>query len=533
MKNKFVMTRFMGLGILLWTHSTSSLAQSLVHDDGFATNGVLHLPLGGPTSHTNLGVTMLVQPDGKIVFSGVYESNGTYSSILVRRNADGTADNTFDGDGIRIDDFATDFSYFYEIALQSDNKIVAVGSMGSGPSQNTLVARYNPNGTLDNSFGTSGFVNLNVSGYDEYAANVDIQSDGKILVGGNTTGGINGDDFVVLRLNTNGSLDTTFNTTGFLVADIAGEMDNILCSALQPDGKLLVGGFTYDSVSDEDFLLFRLNADGSFDNSFGSSGIVQTQVGSTFDELWDMALQDDGKILATGLVTKIVGGNEYMDFVLVRYNADGSLDNSFDTDGIALTPFGPTSQSSQDAAYTLAIDANDKILVAGSVTIGGQENFAMVRYNTDGSIDATFDTDGYFTEDMGSDQEVIFQMGIQSDGKILAMGSFADGGDSDFLLVRYQLGGFASVNSLEDPLTSIHAVPNPTTGVFQVSIPAEQNLRKLEIWNAAGQRIRQSDAAESSTYWVDLTSEEDGIYVIRAVFEQGVVTTKVIKGASH
>ncbi len=531
MKKILLKAHLLSFGFLLFGLMPDANAQPLLHDNGFATNGVLQMQVGGPSSYSNLGLTMVVQPDDKIVFSGVYESNGVYNAILVRRNHDGTADNSFDSDGIRIDDFVTGADcFYYDIALQSDNKIIAAGAIGTGTTQNILVARYNTDGTLDPSFGSGGFIYPNLSGDDEFINTVEIQSDGKIVLGGTTLGTTTSEDLFFARLNTDGTLDNTFNTTGVLIADLANEADEILCSALQADGKILFGGYTYvDDIIHEDFLLVRLNADGSMDNSFGTNGIVQTPIGSYYDEILDLAIQDDGKILATGYASTTFGATDFLDFALVRYNMDGSLDNSFDSDGIVMTYFGANSASSQDISATLAIDSDGKIIVAGSIDNLSQVDFAMVRYNEDGSIDLTFDSDGFFSEDMGSAYAAIFQIALQADGKILALGSFETSLGDDFILARFQMGGVASVEEKSDINQFINVVPNPTNGRFKLNSLRNESIQKVEIWNASGQLIFEQNVMGVKDYSIDLIDQNDGIYLVRVTSDTDVYFTKVVK----
>jgi uncharacterized delta-60 repeat protein len=532
MKQVLFKSHVLSFGILFTGLTEASYAQPLLHDNSFAANGVLQLPVGEPTSHLNVGITMLIQPDGKIVFSGVYESDGAYHGIVLRRNSDGSADNSFDFDGIRTDEFIAGAEcYFFDIALQADNKIVAAGYIQVGTTQNILVARYNTDGSLDNTFGTGGFISSNISGGDEFVNTVEVQSNGKIVLGGSTFwGGATGDNLLFVRLNANGSLDNTFNSTGLLVTDMAGDSDFILCSALQADGKMLFGGYTYvDFTNDEDFLLVRLNDDGTFDTSFGSTGIVLTPIGSSYDEIWDLALQDDGKIVAAGYATKEIGVDEhYLDFALARFNANGTLDNSFDLDGIVVTHFGTSSDVSEDLSGTLVIDSEGKIIVAGSITTGGIEDFAMIRYNTNGSIDLTFDSDGFYTEDMGSDHDAIFQMELQQDGKVIALGSIETSSGSDFILARYQIGELASISAGDDvPMFEIF--PNPTNGIFGLSSVSNQPIQKIEIWNSSGQIVFEKDLMGAINSSVDLSSEQNGLYLVRVICEADVYVCRLLK----
>ena len=170
-------------------------------------------------------------------------------------------------------------------------------------------------------------------------------------------------------------------------------------------------------------------AAGDLDTSFDSDGKVTTEVGSTDDFARSVAIQSDGKIVAAGFSSN---GSDW-DFALVRYNTDGSLDTSFDTDGKVTTAIG----SGDDHAVSVAIQSDGKIVAAGYSDNGSDNDFALVRYNTDGSLDASFDGDGKVTTAIGSDWDQAYSVAIQSDGKIVAAGYSYNGSNWDFALARY------------------------------------------------------------------------------------------------
>ncbi|MGA9109772.1 MAG: delta-60 repeat domain-containing protein, partial [Smithella sp.] len=172
---------------------------------------------------------------------------------------------------------------------------------------------------------------------------------------------------------------------------------------------------------------------GSLDTTFGTGGIVTTPIGSYDAYAYALAIQSDGRIVVSGYSSN---GSNY-DFALVRYNTDGSLDTTFGTGGIVITPMG----SGYDIAYALAIQSDGRILAAGNSYNGSNYNFALVRYNTNGSLDTTFGTGGIVTTSIGTGDSEALALGIQSDGNILAAGKSPDGSNNDFALVRYNTNG--------------------------------------------------------------------------------------------
>ena len=312
-------------------------------------------------------------------------------------------------------------------ALQRDGKIVVAGQDDSYNTDPIALARYNADGSLDTSFGNGGRVTTIVRRYDS-AHGIAIQADGRIVVAGEAC--IYGPicDFVVVRYAPNGSLDTSFDGDGIKIIDMGGAYDTANDLAIQPDGKIVIVGASGTSYTARNyaFAVVRLNSDGSFDTSFDGDGKVITSLGSFSDfGAAAVALQPDGKIIAAGQSGS--GNSASADFALVRYNSDGSLDASFDGDGKVFTDLG----NSYDGAADVAVQADGKIVATG----GYNSRLAVVRYNTNGSLDASFDGDGIVTGYGG------YCVAIQSNGKIVVAGGGGGGHGRDFLLERLNPNG--------------------------------------------------------------------------------------------
>ncbi|MFF7892429.1 hypothetical protein ACFZDI_11025 [Streptomyces sp. NPDC007907] len=340
---------------------------------------------------------------------------------VARYNTDGSLDTTFGTGGTVITDFGDDAAAF-DVALQSDGKIIAVGRSGVNTYHDFALARYNPDGSLDTTFGTGGTVTTNFEGDeqgdpwdgDDEANGVALQPDGKIVVVGGGAPGV-GAEFALARYNTDGSLDTTFGTGGTVTSGFGVAFG----VALQPDGKIVaVGVFS----SQGGFALARYNSDGSLDTTFGTDGKATADFGSG-SILYGVALQTDGKIIAVGSG----GPSDNRRSVLTRYNSDGSLDTTFGTGGTVTTDFG-----GRDWTREVALQTDGKIIAVGTGGAIGNLDFALARYNSDGSLDATFGTGGKVTTDFGGDSGAS-GVALQTDGKIIAVGS-----NGDFALARYQ-----------------------------------------------------------------------------------------------
>ena len=314
--------------------------------------------------------------------------------------APGDLDGTFGNNGQVITRWeGGGFNHYYgdAMAVQRDGKIVVAGSNYGGFSQRFLVVLYNSNGSLETMV-TSDFIDGET--YNTASA-VAIQPDGKIVAAG-----FSGTDFALARYNSDLTLDGAFGDGGKVTTNysVSGAGDRADAVAVQPDGKIVVAGSSYDAVEYDEFALLRYNSDGSLDSTFGDGGIVITSIGDiTEDRAYAVAIQPDGKI--------IVAGESFHDFAVARYNSDGRLDDSFGDGGIVTTDFGGESA----AGYAVAIQADGKIVVAGAgdvydpskmncISSGGYHcqywDFALARYNSDGSLDESFGNAGKATTDL-------------------------------------------------------------------------------------------------------------------------------------
>jgi uncharacterized delta-60 repeat protein len=396
-------------------------------DSSFGTGGIV-------TTSINIrdtGYAVAIQADGKIVTAGP-SSNGTNTDFaLVRYNIDGSLDISFDGDGKVTTDFGNSRDSLFDVAIQTDGKIIAVGTTFNsltGTGDDFAVARYNINGSLDTSFDGDGKVTTTIIGNSsDEARAVAIQADGKIVVAGQSIGG-----FAVVRYNTNGSLDASFDGDGKVTTSISMRVDEAFAVAIQTDGKIVAAGSSRIGPDNAAFALVRYNPNGSLDTSFDNDGKVTTDFGNFYDEAHDIAIQADGKIIAAGYV-EISGGSQ---FALVRYNIDGSLDASFDDDGKVITPFGI-----DGGAFGVVLQSNGKIVAAGVTFTDRKLDFALIRYNPNGSLDTTFNGTGKVLTSLGNNSAA-YAVAIQADGKIVAAG-YRDNepinglNNSDFAVARY------------------------------------------------------------------------------------------------
>ena len=392
------------------------------------------------------------------VWLSIFVLSSLLFSIPSAAAAEGDLDTSFGGDGIVTTPTGIGLTYQFatSIALQSDGKIVAAGySEIPGNLYDFAIVRFNENGTLDTSFSGDGMVTTDLGASYDAASSIVLQSDGKIVVAGSSDK-FGSYDFVVVRYNADGTLDTTFDTDGIVTTNIGNVASEVSSIALQSDGKIVVAG-NLNPSGNSDFAVVRYNANGTLDTTFDTDGIVTTNIGNVASEVSSIALQSDGKIVVAGNLNP--SGNS--DFAVVRYNANGTLDTTFDTDGIVTTDFG----ASYDAASSIVLQSDGKIVVAGRSEKSGNSDFAVVRYNANGTPDTTFDTDGIVTTKIGNWTSGAYDMAIQGDGKIVAAGysSISGNFDFDFAVVRYLASNSAISQSITFPAVSDAVVGSTNT----------------------------------------------------------------------
>jgi len=310
--------------------------------------------------------------------------------------------------------------------------VVAATSSNVGDLPDFAVLRYNRDGDLDPTFGSDGTVRTDIgSSSFDFALAVALQPNGKIVVGG-TTAGATG-DFALARYNEDGSLDSSFGSFGKVVTDLASSStDAVLSVAIQPNGKILAAGVGIVG-GDNDFTFARYESDGSLDPSFGSGGVVRIDLGSTSDNLKGVELLPNGKILAIGS-TPAAGT---FDFALTRLNADGSLDQRFGTDGKVFTDVS----GGGDFAQGADVEPSGKIVVAGFTGCCVAGDFEVVRYNADGSLDTSFGSGGVVVTDLGSGTDTPSDLAVTQSGKTLVVGVSSASGSADLAVVRYDQDG--------------------------------------------------------------------------------------------
>jgi len=393
-------------------------------DTTFDSDGIVTTDIG--SGNHDDAQAIAIDSGGKIVVAG--GRSGDFA--LARYKSNGTLDTTFGTGGKVTTHIGSYDDDSYAIAIDSAGKIVVAGYSSNGSDRDFALARYKSNGTLDTTFGTGGKVTTPIGSGDDYARAIAIDSAGKIVVAGYSHNGSNG-DFALARYKSNGTLDTTFGTGGKVTTPIGSNSDDYaVAMAIDSGGKIVMAGYS-NNGADNDFALARYNSNGTLDTNFGTGGKVTMDIGSGDDYARAIAIDSGGKIVVAGYSYN--GNYEEKDFALARYNVDGTLDTNFDSDGIVTTDIG---SSEDDIAQAIAIDSGGKIVVAGYST-GSNYDFALARYNVDGTLDTGFGTGGKVTTPIGRSDDRAYAIAIDSAGKIVVAGESHNGSTADFALARY------------------------------------------------------------------------------------------------
>ena len=486
-------------------------------------DGTLDTTFNPPTGQFSVVYSTSIQSDGKIII-------GRYISGIARLNTDGTLDATFDKD------LGGANSGVGPTSIQNDGKIIIGGAFTfyNGISRNGI-ARLNTNGTLDATFNPG-------TGANDVVYTTSVQSDGKIIIGGNFTSynGISRNG--IARLNTNGSLDATFNPG-------TGASGGVIDISIQSDGKIIItGNFTsYNGILRN--RIARLNTEGTLDNTFNPGTGFNSYVYST-------SIQSDGKIIIGGAFYSY---NGILTRRIVRLYANGGLDTTFNP---------PFTGTNSDFVSTTSIQSDGKIIIGGRfASLNGISRNGIARLNTDGTLDATFNPgtgtgtnvlsypsttsiqsdgkiiiggifssfngiarnniarlntngtlDATFNPGTGANNSVSTTC-IQSDGKIIIGGNFTGyNGLGRNRITRINVNNTLSNSSFDKSTIAIY--PNPSNGIYTLKTNEMNAVKSISIYTILGQKIHDAVISSNETT-IDISNQPKGVYLYKVFGEEG------------
>ena len=358
----------------------------------------------------------------------------------------GPLDPSFSGDGIAAFDVGTD-DHASDVVVQSTGKIVLGGYTGEPGKHVFALLRTLKNGQRDTSFGNNGVVTQTIGASAEgHALVLTEPADHMVLAGESEQDGYQA--FTLLRTDSEGLFDPSFGTLGVVTTDIGPGDDMCYDVALQDD-KLVAVGTSYDS--DFAFAVARYLQTGQLDASFGNGGVVTTSIGYANDIAYGVAVQSDGKIVVVGYTQ----ANRESDFAVARYESDGDLDQTFGTGGIVTTDIN----GSHDGARAVAL-IGDRVLVAGYGWVAGTTDFVLARYDSDGGLDPTFGTGGIATTDFGPyAYDAAYDMTVDNAQRIVLAGETRGDVPAYFALARYTHTGIPDANFGDDGRVNVDVDP--------------------------------------------------------------------------
>ena len=491
-------------------------------DSGFGNDGIVLEAYGSDNAAVLYNSILL--PDGKILAAGKAYTPPDFieKGCLARFLPDGSLDNTFGANGWQVYDLNNDMSYFTSLAVQPDGKYIVAGYAHEGSSAGFVACRIQPDGTLDNSFGTGGFTVID-AGNTPIAQSVTLQPDGKIVLAGSVIvqKGSN-QDAVVCRLNTDGTLDNTFSDDGISIVDLHGNSLDIVRGLAIHTGNILISGIALNgNGTDYDALaLVQFKPDGELDPMFGVGGISiiddVNQEGDTYNEpTTNLVVAPDDKIFVATHITGIEGD----DVVLFKFLSNGYPDNDFGEYGMALYDMIGDNYSN-----SLALQSDGKIIVSGTHYLSSGSEFLIMRFLENGDIDNSFGE--YYGVSLislpGSGFDVAMSVNIQNDSKILVSG-YSNSDNLYFALIRLYSGLETSVETKNISNSEALLYPNPVKGrEFRIDYNLPQRVKlNISLLNSDGEVIAQLLEAERNegahTEVLQLPENlPSGIYIINA-----------------
>ncbi|MBU0664205.1 MAG: hypothetical protein KJ990_06625 [Proteobacteria bacterium] len=379
----------------------------------------------------------------------------------------------------------------HAVVIQPDGKILVAGSSSNNSNLDFALVRYNSEGGLDTSFNLSGQVVTVVGSGDDEALGIALQDDGKIVTCGYTFNGQDR-DIALLRFTVNGNLDPDFGVNGMVTLSVGSGNDIATAVALQEDGAVLVSG-AIEEGSRNVGVLVRFLADGSFDRSFGKAGVVLADVEGNA-EITAMAIQKDGRIVMAGCRE----GKDLRSVLLLRFSADGLPDVSFGTDGVA-----ETLDDNRDAiGKSLWVQEDGAILVAGSVGAEQQQDVALFRFTSEGKVDRDFGVGGggVLSYDLGGEDDVAYSV-LATASTVFIAGYATVEGRHEQVLLQYPLvpdsqSGLSAVTSAPDQLEGVvYALAlQADAKLIAVGSSEESNTSSFVLARYAGKELAEGKA---------------------------------------
>ena len=487
-------------------------------DTNFGDNGIYI----GDYSSVSIGRSVAKTDDGKLIVAGTLGFAGsTANGVVIRLNSGGTLDTSFGDQGMVTTDISG-AQEFYDVKVLNDGSIIAAGvSTSQATDDDILLVKYTSDGTIDSSFGDQGKILFH---YDVREGiergGIQILDDGKILILGTSFSAKSASSvFLLIKLDSNGTFDNGFGEQGILEIKFDGyDYNNAYQFVITDDNKVLIYASrtisgTHPNPDIIENLIVKITMDGVFDTSFGEQGVVELDLlsGELNDIINDICVQKDGKILLLGQTD---AGSFDFDLALRRYNEDGSIDNSFGNNGLITETLGNAT-----GGEAIALQSDNKILVA----TGSHDllDAAIIRYNSDGSIDKSFGDNGYLIHSsFGAYLRSLF---FTKSGEIFFTDTDARVSSSyKDLIVAKVISGLETISSdgiHEEKFSQIKLYPNPVQSTITIDFSQHINSKSFDarIYDVNGNMVMRKTLAKNQNK-INVTHLQNGIYFLHSEY---------------
>ena len=499
-------------------------------DAAFGTNGIT---INSIDARSDYLLSTKITASGSIYSTGMYSrflDQAPYRGYFItKHNANGLLDNNFASGGI-FRDTLIGGAYLSDVEVLSDSSVIAGGGSASSPS-NPLLIKIKSNGTYDSTFGVNGKAWLN-TGQDISIRKIKILQDNKIIASINYYDGVSDYDWGLMRFLSNGFPDLSFGLNGIIIYNNPSTYQLNEAMTIQQDGKIILTGRQYVNYAESVGIVTRINSNGQVDSTFGNNGtvLISTPIALGYCALLGITIQTDNKIITTGYSIEDLGGGFYDNhFLLSRILPNGNLDTTFGINGIVISDIYSGAELSDESV----VQSDGKIVTVGSASEPFpylQNYLALVRYLPNGALDSSFNNDGIVIENISfTAGQTGTDINICPDGGILASGRVWDTDTTGFFnifLAKYLSGLTTGIQDLTDVKSPVVIYPNPNNGTFTIS-QNSTTTTEIEINNILGELVYNTNTAMPQTT-IDLSREVKGIYFVRITDNNRNVSNKKI-----
>ncbi len=503
---KSIYTLLIFLPVLIFNAAIAQTAGT--PDSTFATNGFLINKINNTKPEHSY---VMVQPDDKIVASGIIGFN--HYGFLARYNNDGSPDVAFGDSGVIVDSVDMGIYGYRKTILLPGGKILAggFGTKAGGSNDDIYLKRYLPNGTVDSTFGTNGFIYQDFGDELNTLYDMVVLTDGKIITVGETYSLNPRFDIEVARFNANGSLDSTFGTNGKTEIDFANDDERGRALALQSDGKILIAGVTRLGTAVDKFALARLTPDGLPDATFGTGGKQKIDLGATNNVYNMYMLPNDAFLICGSQVT--VQPLVSIPYV-IKFTASGVVDSTFGVNGI----FASKINNGEGVLWQMALSGN-KILAAGWKGTNSSNDAMLICLTADGRLDSTFATNGAYVRNFAPSEDFFQTLALDNSGRILTAGEAGTSG----VIGRFNIGSL--INGIEKPAATatFNLYPNPAGDRLYITGAAIANSQ-VAVHDDTGKLLLQ--LPDFTAGGIDVSKLPNGVYFVAVKTAEGAVSAR-------